>query len=97
MAVVSSVSPTASATLIATTTSANIAIPTTGTPTVALLTNLGQFLVFLAFGTSSAVTAANGGVPLMPGASLPVTIGSFTFVAAITLFGTIEVNITTCT
>lgn len=94
MATVLSISPTASATLITGTTTANIQIPTTGTPTVALITNLGQFTVFLAFGTSSAVVAANGGVPLLANSAMAVTIGTFTWIAAISLGGFGEINVT---
>lgn len=92
-----SISPTASVTLPATTTTSNIGLPTTGTPTIALITNIGPNIAFLAFGTSNAVTAVNGGMPVLPGTQIMVTIGSFTFVAAITLSGAAGINITTCT
>lgn len=89
-------SPTASVTLPATSTTANVAIPTVGSPTIAIITNIGPNIAFLAFGTSSTLVAANGGLPLMPGAQFVLTIGTFTFIAAITLTGGAGINITTC-
>lgn len=96
MAVISSVSPTASVTLSVGNTSARIQIPTAGTPTVALITNFSQSLVFLAFGDNT-VVAAVGGVPLMPGTQLPITISGFTYVAGISLGPASTINVTTCT
>jgi hypothetical protein len=95
MTIINSVSPTASVTLTATTTSSRILIPTTGTPTVTLITNMGQYPVFLAFGDIT-VVAANGNVPLLPGTQIAITAGVFTYVAAITLYGQVSINITTC-
>jgi hypothetical protein len=91
--VASSFAPTAGAFLAVTATSANVALPTTGTPTVAIVTNIGQVPVFLALGASGVVAPAMTGVALMPGAQIVLTIGSATNLAAITLAGASGINI----
>lgn len=91
MTVASSFAPTASAFLAATPTPATIVLPTTGTPTVALVTNIGQLLVFVAL---AATVAPPAGVVLMPGASIMLTIGGATNIAAATLSGASGISIT---
>ena len=91
---IASFAPTAAVELAVSTTSSQVAIPTTGTPTIALVTNLGIQPVFVALGTSSTVTVVAGsGVVVMPGQPLALTIGANTNLAAITLTGVAGINI----
>lgn len=93
MTTTSSFVPTASAYLAVTGASSSIVLPTTGAPTVALVTNIGSVPVFLALGNSSVTVTAPNGIALMPGASLMLAIGAATNLAADTLAGTTGVNI----
>jgi hypothetical protein len=77
-----------------TATSSQVALPTTGTPTIALLTNLGIQPVFVALGTSSAVVAVAGACAVvLRGRSLALTIGTNTNIAAVTLTGVAGLNV----
>lgn len=77
--------PTGQAALVANGTSSNVAVPLTGTPTQVLLTNLGLIPVFVVLGTSNAVVATVAtGMPILPGTSLPLALGTNTYLAAIT-------------
>jgi hypothetical protein len=86
----SSFVPTASAYLPATATPATIVLPTTGTPTVALVTNIGPLPVFPALGTT---VPPPTGIALMPGASITLSITGATNIAAATLSGASGINI----
>lgn len=91
---IASFAPTAAVEMAVTATSSQVALPSTGTPTIALLTNLGIQPVFVALGASSAVTAAVGACAVvMPGRSLALTIGTNTNLAAVTLTGMTGLNI----
>lgn len=74
------------------TTSINATIPTGGT--IALATNLGSGIAFLAIGTSAALAATNSGLPVLPGDSVAITIGSATTIAGLTLAGATGLNLT---
>jgi hypothetical protein len=77
-----------------TATSSQVALPTTGTPTIALLTNLGIQPVFVTLGASSAVVAVAGACAVvLPGRSLALTIGTNTNIAAVTLTGVAGLNV----
>jgi hypothetical protein len=92
---IASFGPTASVEMSVTTTSSNVVIPTTGTPTIALVSNLSGQPVFVAMGTSSTVTVTvGGGVPVMPGTQLALTISPNTYLAAITEAAAAGINIT---
>lgn len=91
-----SISPTASVTLAVSPVSARILIPTAGSPTIALVTNISQTLVFLSFGDVT-ITASNGTLPLLPLNQIQITIGTFAYIAAVSLNGSSVINITTCT
>lgn len=92
---IASFNPTASAFLNAGTVSANTTIPTAGTPTIAMVTNLGQYPAFVAIGISSSLTAiAPNDMPVMPGQQVPLTIGTNTTLAAVTLQQSAGLNIT---
>lgn len=84
---------TAATKIAVTTTSARTVIPTTGSPTTALLTNLGPAPVFVLLGDSTVVATANTGVAVMPGDKLALTIGTATNIAAITLNGVAGLNL----
>jgi hypothetical protein len=71
------------ASLVAGTVSSNVLLPTVGSPTTALITNMGESLVYLLLGSSEVVASAATGVALLPGASLALTIGSASNLAAI--------------
>jgi hypothetical protein len=86
-----SFAPTASVTLDATTVSAAVTLPTTGTPTTALVSNVSAVPVFVSL---IATATANAGVPVMPWGQIALTIGSNTQIAAITDYGTAGLMIT---
>ncbi|MFL9904265.1 hypothetical protein PQR71_40110 [Paraburkholderia fungorum] len=91
---IASFAPTAAVEMPVTATSSQVALPTTGTPTIALLTNLGIQPVFVSLGTSSAVAAVAGACAVvMPGKSLALTIGTNTNLAAVTLTGASGLNV----
>jgi hypothetical protein len=72
-------------------TSASSRVAVSGT--TALVTNLGPSPVFLLLGSSSVVATVASGTALLPGASLPLTIGANTYLAAITQSGNASLNI----
>jgi hypothetical protein len=81
---VSSFGPTAATSLIAGLASTNVILPTTGTPTVILVTNMGVVPAYVLLGTSNAVVVTSAtGLPIMPGKSIYLTVGSNTYLAAI--------------
>lgn len=84
---------TAATKIAVTTTSARTVIPTTGTPTTALLTNLGPAPVFVLLGDNTVVVTINTGAVVMPGDKLALTIGTATNIAAITLNGASGLNL----
>lgn len=79
-----SFAPSAAAALSAGLTSANVLLPTTGAPTIALVTNVGSVPAFVLLGSSSAVAVTTAtGLVIMPGASVALTIGANTYLALI--------------
>jgi hypothetical protein len=89
------IAPTGQADLPVNTTSANVQIPATGTPTQVLVTNLGPLTAFVVLGTSNAVAATTDtGTPVLPYASLPLTLGSNTWLAGITQGNTTVLRLT---
>jgi hypothetical protein len=92
---IASFNPTGSAFLNAGTVSSRATIPTAGTPTIAMVTNIGQALAFVTIGTSTSLAAvALTSLPVPPGAQVPLTIGSNTTLAAVTASQTTGLNIT---
>lgn len=89
-----SFAPTASIPLTATPAGVNVVLPTTGTPQIAVVTNLGQQIVFVELLASTATISPNGGFAIMPGDSVDLTIGANTNLAAVTLAGLSGLNIT---
>ena len=86
--VISSVTEAATATLVAGSTSANVAIPTSGSPTKLVVTNNHDSITaFVALGTTNAVAATTASTPIAPGQSLVLTIGGNEYIAAIVASG----------
>lgn len=81
---VSSFAPTGAASIVANGSSQNVELPAAGTPTIAIVTNVGNGIAYLLLGTSSAVVATpSTGLALLPGLSINLTIGTNTYLAAI--------------
>ncbi len=96
-----SLNPTASLTLSCGKTSSAAAIPTTGSPTTMVVTNIPApgnetgNVAFVQMGTSSSVLASDlTSYPVLAGQSVVLTIGSNTYIAAVTQFGETQLNIT---
>lgn len=79
-----------SAPLAATTASSNVALPT---GTVIAVSNDGPNTAYVNLGTSNLVTATTASVAVPPNATVGMTVGSNTFLAAITATGTATVKI----
>ena len=77
--------PTGRSRLAASTTSTNVALSTTGTPGLALVTNLGPAPAFITLGTTNAIAATIAtGVTVLPNSQFFLGIGSNTYLAAVT-------------
>jgi hypothetical protein len=80
----SSFAPASQATVEASDKSTSLLLSTTGTPTIALLTNTSwTAIMYVLLGGSGVVATIATGTPIMPGASLPLTIGANTELAVI--------------
>lgn len=90
---IASFAPNAAVALAVSVTSSQVSLPTTGTPTIAVVTNIGSQPAYVALGSSSASVVAGAGMVVMPGAPLVLTIGANTNIAAITLSGATGLNI----
>ena len=78
--------------LVVTTTSANIAIPA-ASPAVIAVSNAGSNPMWVNPGTSSAVVATTGNISVPAGCVVPLTVGSSTYVAAISTGGSTTMNL----
>lgn len=78
------IAPTGQADLPVSTTSANVAIPMTGTPTQIIVANLGPLTAFVLLGNSSVAATVDTGTPVLPYTTIVLTIGANTNLAAIT-------------
>lgn len=78
------IAPTGQAQIAVTTTSANVAWPTTGTPTQIVVTNLGPLTAFVQLGNASVTASVTTGMPVLPYTSIVLTVGANTNIAAIT-------------
>ncbi|MGB8478661.1 MAG: hypothetical protein WCE63_07450 [Acidobacteriaceae bacterium] len=93
MTALSSFTPTGAASIVANGSSQNVLLPTAGTPTIAIVTNVGNDVAYLLLGTSNAVAVTpSTGLALLPGDSINLTIGSNTYLAAIGSTVTIAVG-----
>ena len=90
---IASFAPSGGAQLVAGPLSGRILLPTAGSPTIALVTNLGQAPVFVALGDNTVVAAIGTGVAIPPNGQIWLTIGSATYLAAIGLGGAAAVSI----
>lgn len=72
--------------------STNIAIPTGGS--IAVVTNIGSGMAFVEIGTSGTLAATTAGLPILPGDQAALTIGTNTTLAAVTLTGLSQLNVT---
>jgi hypothetical protein len=90
---IDSFAPTAAVELQATNVSSSVALPTTGSPTVAIVTNLGQRAAFVALGDDTVEALQYGSMAVLPGSPVTLTIGANTNLAAITLSGVAGLNI----
>jgi len=92
---VASFGPTATTFLTALpTVSTAIILPTTGTPTIAYVTNTDDFWIYVSLGNSSVSASETTSMPIPPRGQLPLTIGTNTYLAAISLDKPVGVNIT---
>jgi len=79
------IAPTGQAGLAVSTTSTNVQIPTAGTPTQIMVTNMGPLTAFVALGTSNTVSVTpSTGTPILPYTSVVLTLGSNTWLAGAT-------------
>jgi hypothetical protein len=85
--------PTARAQLGVSNVSARVLLPTTGTPTIARVTNAGEQDVFVLLGSASVVATVATGLTLLARSSIFFVIGSNTDLAAITQSGGTAVTI----
>jgi hypothetical protein len=90
---IDSFAPTDAVELQAANVSSSVELPTTGSPTVAIVTNLGQRVVFVALGDDTVEALQYGSMAVLPGSSVALTIGTNTNLAAITLSGVAGLNI----
>lgn len=91
------INPTGQAAMTAGTTSTNVAIPTTGTPTQVLVQNLGNRAAFVLLGSTNTVAATVAdGTPVLPNpdGGVVLTLGANTYLAAITSNGSAPLRIT---
>ena len=91
----SSFAPTGAVGGVASQPSQALLLPTAGTPTIALVSNLGDIPVYVLMGTSSAVVVTTStGLPVLPNEKIALTIGSNTYIAILAAFGTpVQVNV----
>jgi hypothetical protein len=88
------IAPTGQVDLAVSTTSASVAIPTTGTPTQVIVTNMGPLTAFVLLGNSSVTASVATGIAILPYTSVVLTIGANTNLAAITQGNTTVLSIT---
>jgi hypothetical protein len=75
---------TGSVSLIGTNTTQNIVLPTAGTPTTVVVTNLGSAVGYVLLGATNAVTVSpSTGIPVLPGQSVVLTQTPNLYIAAI--------------
>jgi hypothetical protein len=86
--VISAITEADTVSLIADSTSSNVELFTSGTPTTVVVTNPGNIPAWVALGASNAVVAVVGsGTLVAPGASVVLALGDNTYLAGITESG----------
>jgi hypothetical protein len=79
----SSFAPSGFATLVPSNVSSSVALPgTPGGPATALVTNTGKSIAYILLGTAG-VTVSSPALALLPGRSIPLTLGDNTELAAV--------------
>jgi hypothetical protein len=61
---------------------ANVALPTTGSPTTCLVTNLGVAVAYVLLGNNTVTVSSSTGVAVLPGSSVALALGENTYLAA---------------
>jgi hypothetical protein len=69
--------------IVGTSASQAVELPTSGSPTTALVTNIGSAVGYVLLGDSSVAVTSGTGLAVLPGASVALTIGANTYLAAI--------------
>lgn len=89
-----SFAPTATIVLDATATSANAALPTTGSPTTVLVTNPGAAPVWVQLGGSNVTASSTSSLMVVPNGQIALTIGANTYIAVVAGYNAAGVNVT---
>lgn len=87
------ITPTGAVGLEATTTSSNVVIPTTGTPTQVVVTNFGPSSAFVVLGAAGVAAAVATGFAILPNDKVVLHLGTNTNLAAITTHDTAALHI----
>lgn len=88
------IAPTGQVDLPVSTTNNTVQIPSAGTPTQVLVTNLGIQAAYVLLGGSNVAVATDTGTPILPGDKLALTLGTNTYIAGITQGGNSVLRIT---
>lgn len=88
------IAPTGAVLLSASAASSRAAVVTTGSPTYALVSNLGAVPVFITLGDGTVVADSATGCPVMPGQQLAFTLGTATYIACSANIGASGVHVT---
>lgn len=88
--------PTGAADLAASSVSARVAFPTTGSNLIAVVQNTGAVTAYVVAGNSS-VTATTAGTPVLPGGTVLVPVALNTYIAGITASGSTSLTVQTGT
>lgn len=88
-----SFSPSAAVRMTVTEVSSRLTLPADGSPTVALVANLGDSVVFVALGDDSVTASPDSSLAVLPRSQVALTIDSNTDVAAVTLSGISGMNV----
>jgi hypothetical protein len=91
---IASFAPTATVVLDATPVSSRVALPTTGTPTIVMVTNTGNEPVWVQLGTVTVTASQSSSLAIAPYGQIALTIGTNTFIAVIASYGVDGVNVT---
>lgn len=88
------IAPTGQVDLPVGTATANVQIPSAGTPTQVLVTNLGMQAAYVLLGNNTVAVTTDTGTPIMPGDKLALTLGANTYIAGITQGGNSVLRVT---
>lgn len=90
---VPSFAPTGVVSLPVNATSSSVQLPSTGSPAIAVVTNLGEQIAFIALGDDTIEASASTSLAILPHGSLALTLGANAYLAGITLAGVSQLNI----